>query len=468
MADDKIGEAEPQQATGGRGAFDPDRVQMIDIDTLVLDPANVRTHPQRNLDAIIGSLQAFGQQKPVVVDADNVVRAGNGLVRAARLLGWSQVAAYTTGLGGSEAIAYAIADNRTAELSEWDDDGLAAQVEALLAEGVQVESWGWPEDELADLMADDYPTPDAEPVEAPSGEQLDALREKWKTEPGQVWQLGRHRVACGDCRNAEEVARLLDGQQINVAITSPPYASQRKYIEGSGFEPVHPDKFVEWFASVQENVAQNLADDGSWFVNIKEHCHDGQRVLYVKDLTLAHVRQWGWRFVDEFVWVHAGMPKKVQQRFKNGWEPIFQFTRDRHKFRPERVRVKSDHVPKGDGRKTSDRQGLGGSGLGDYINASGLAFPSNCLSLGFNREALGHGAAFPTTLPAFFIKAFSDPDDLVFDPFGGSGSTLIAAEEEGRACAIMDIAAEYVAVMLERWHKMTGDDPILVEGGRDD
>jgi hypothetical protein len=74
------------------------------------------------------------------------------------------VAAYTTGLGGSEAIAYAIADNRTAELSEWDDDGLAAQVEALLADGVQVESLGWTEDELADLMADDYPTPDAEPV----------------------------------------------------------------------------------------------------------------------------------------------------------------------------------------------------------------------------------------------------------------------------------------------------------------
>jgi ParB-like chromosome segregation protein Spo0J len=165
MADGKIGEAVAEQAAGGRGAFDPDRVQMIDIDTLVLDPANVRTHPQRNIDAIVGSLQAFGQQKPVVVDADNVVRAGNGLVRAARLLGWSQVAAYTTGLGGSEAIAFAIADNRTAELSEWDDDGLAAQVEALLAEGVQVESLGWTEDELADLMADDYPTPDADPVE---------------------------------------------------------------------------------------------------------------------------------------------------------------------------------------------------------------------------------------------------------------------------------------------------------------
>jgi hypothetical protein len=163
MEDGKIGEAVAEQAAGGRGAFDPDRVQMIDIDTLVLDPANVRTHPQRNIDAIIGSLKAFGQQKPVVVDADNVVRAGNGLVRAARLLGWREVAAYTTGLGGSEAIAYAIADNRTAELSEWDDDGLAAQVEALLAEGVQVGSLGWTEEELADLMAAGIGAMDQEP-----------------------------------------------------------------------------------------------------------------------------------------------------------------------------------------------------------------------------------------------------------------------------------------------------------------
>ena len=161
--EDKMGETVADPTTGGRGTFDPDRVQMIDIDTLVLDPANVRTHPQRNIDAIIGSLQAFGQQKPVVVDADNVVRAGNGLVRAARLLGWREVAAYTTGLGGSEAIAYAIADNRTAELSEWDDDGLAAQVEALLAEGVQVGSLGWTEEELADLMASGIGAMDQEP-----------------------------------------------------------------------------------------------------------------------------------------------------------------------------------------------------------------------------------------------------------------------------------------------------------------
>jgi len=219
MTDDKIGEAVADPTTGGRGAFDPDRVKMLDIDTLVLDPANVRTHPQRNIDAIIGSLQAFGQQKPVVVDADNVVRAGNGLVRAARLLGWSQVAAYTTGLGGSEAIAYAIADNRTAELSEWDDDGLAAQVEALLAEGVQVGSLGWTEDELTDLMADDYPTPDAEPVD---GERLDTLPDDVPaiTKPGEVVTLGRHTLTCGDCL---EVLRSLPESSVDAVVTDPPY-----------------------------------------------------------------------------------------------------------------------------------------------------------------------------------------------------------------------------------------------------
>ena len=306
----------------------------------------------------------------------------------------------------------------------------------------------------------------AEP-EVPPIEQVDQLREKWKTEPGQVWQLGRHRVACGDCRNADDVARLLDGDQINVAITSPPYASQRKYVEGSGFEPIHPDNFVEWFAPVQENVAQNLADDGSWFVNIKEHCHDGQRVLYVKDLTLAHVRQWGWRFVDEFVWARGGVPGKWPNRFKNQWEPVFHFsTSSAVKMRHNNVVVPSTDVLSYSPDNPKSKTGFH-SNKGRKTKTAGDALPGNLLKIRPEvTQTENHPAPFPTKLPAFFIKAFSDPDDLVFDPFGGSGSTLIAAEEEGRACAIMDIAAEYVAVMLERWHKMTGDDPKL-EGASD-
>lgn len=145
-------------ATGGgkggprSGTFDLTAVQVVSVDDLTLDPGNVRSHPQRNLDAMIGSLKRFGQQKPIVVDRDGVVRAGNGLLRAARLLGWSHVAAYMTELDGAEATAFAIADNRTAELSEWDDSALVRQVQSLLDEGVDLDAVGFSEDEITDLL----------------------------------------------------------------------------------------------------------------------------------------------------------------------------------------------------------------------------------------------------------------------------------------------------------------------------
>ena len=139
------------------------------------------------------------------------------------------------------------------------------------------------------------------------------------TQPGDIWIMGDHRLICADCASTQSVTTLLDGQKINIAISSPPYASQIKYDETSPFKPIHPDEYLDWFEPVQANIAQHLADDGSWFLNIKEHCEEGQRVLYVKDLTLAHVRRWGWNFVDEFIWTHGGTPKAVNQRFKNGW-----------------------------------------------------------------------------------------------------------------------------------------------------
>jgi ParB-like chromosome segregation protein Spo0J len=109
-------------------------VQTVPISTLSLDPANVRRHPERNMDAIMGSLKRFGQQKPIVVDAKGVVIAGNGTLAAAKQLGWKEIAVVRSDLIGSDATAFAIADNRAAELAEWDDDALAKTLAALQIE----------------------------------------------------------------------------------------------------------------------------------------------------------------------------------------------------------------------------------------------------------------------------------------------------------------------------------------------
>lgn len=110
------------------------RIESVPIDSVHADPANVRRHPERNIEAIVASLKRFGQLKPIVVDADGIVRAGNGTLTAAKALGWTTIAVVRTGLSGVEATAYAIADNRTAELAEWDGSGLAETLRALQSE----------------------------------------------------------------------------------------------------------------------------------------------------------------------------------------------------------------------------------------------------------------------------------------------------------------------------------------------
>lgn len=123
---------------------------MRDIDSLLPDPANVREHDQRNVDAIKASLTRFGQQKPIVVDADGVVLAGNGTLGAAKLLGWDRIAVVQTELKNAEAVAYAIADNRTAELANWDNQALAAVLDQL-DDGQRIAS-GYNEQEVNDLL----------------------------------------------------------------------------------------------------------------------------------------------------------------------------------------------------------------------------------------------------------------------------------------------------------------------------
>jgi DNA modification methylase len=298
---------------------------------------------------------------------------------------------------------------------------------------------------------------DEDPPE-PREDEAAALAVKWGTALGQVWEVpsvtvpGRcHRVMCGDCRNLDDVARLLDGARVNVAFTSPPYASQRKYDEESGFRPIRPDDYVGWFQAVQENVKAHLAADGSWFVNIKEHCEDGQRHLYVKDLTIAHVREWGWRFVDEFCWARSAVPMQITHaiRFKNEWEPVFQFADGlKPKIRHDNVKGEALEVPD---RHTKRKKTKTGAFQTNFHHDG--AYPSNLLWINNGQSgdsAPDHEATFPAGLPAFFIKAYSDPGDLIFDPFLGSGTTTVAAEREGRLGYGTELSPKYLGVILQR------------------
>jgi len=431
-------------------------------------------NPRRNEVAIAkvaASLKEFGWRQPIVVDEQMVVVAGHTRLEAARSLGMGEVPIHVaTGLTLEQIKAYRLADNRVGQEAEWDEDLLRLELSELDAVDFALDLTGFDADELIGLMADPFEEGETDPDEVPEPPQ-DAT-----TKPGDLWLLGQHRLLCGDCRDLDSVEKLMGGRDINMAITSPPYAEQREYDAASGFKTIAPDDYVDWYADVAANIMAYMAHDGSYFLNIKPPASGLDTHLYVMDLVMAHVRRWGWHFATEFCWERAGVPKGVTRRFKNQFEPIYQFAKGEWKMRPDAVRHESDAVPKARGKGAgntswanhqgkqsipsiyaSGHQGeVGFEWLGNHIE-SGLAYPGNRLpTFAGSHKALGHAAAFPVGLPGFFIQAFTDKGDDVFDPFLGSGSTLIAAEQTGRRGHGIEISPIYCDVIVQRWENFTG------------
>jgi site-specific DNA-methyltransferase (adenine-specific)/site-specific DNA-methyltransferase (cytosine-N4-specific) len=274
---------------------------------------------------------------------------------------------------------------------------------------------------------------------------------------------------------------------VNLAITSPPYATQREYDPSSGFKPIPPDQYVEWFRAVAAGIETVLATDGSYLLNIKAHADEGERNLYVMDLVLAHRRQWGWRFVDEFCWrkTDNGVPGGWGNRFKNAFEPIYHFCKQQQiKFRPQAVGHESDdcfdYSP--DNPKSTSGSGLLGTGpRGSSASLppqgsqewghmrrklvdgrhEGIARPSNVIEARSESSQGSHSAPFPKAIPEFFIKAFSDPGDLILDPFMGSGTTMAAAHVLDRVGCGCEISPAYCDVILRRVAHACATEPVL-------
>ncbi len=424
---------------------------VVGIDEVNLDPSNAMGHDEENIDRIAGSLAKHKQRKPLVINrATTTIEAGNGTWLAAKRLGWDYIAVVGEEDDPQTAVSYAIADNAAASQAwDWErvqkhlnsfDEPETVVDEAFLA---QVrEGLGVDEDEGVGVE-------DA----GPQVDRAAELQEKWQCETGQVWRIESlatpdqyHRLICGDCRNPDDLAALLEGEKVNGVFTSPPYAMQRAKQYGG----VEVDEYVEWWEDVQARMRGALGEDGSFFVNIKPHCKDGERVLYVMDLVLAMVRRWGWRFVDELCWNKPGSPGVFGDRFRNDFEPVFHFSQDKCKFLAKNVLHKTNRMPINSVGSNASMQGVVGNKL--YVRQEGLARPGNVLKTGFdNSGMLGHPGKFPTSLPSFFILAYSDPGDIWLDPFCGSGTVGIAAEREGRLSRLVEILPKYCAVILERF-----------------
>ena len=222
----------------------PLRALAVPIAGLNLDAANARTHDERNIQAIAASLSRWGQRLPIVVQREGmIVRAGNGRVIAAKSLGWTHLAAVVVDESSVEATAFAIADNRTAELAGWDDETLAALLQSLPEDMRDVA--GFDADDLDELLAG--LTPEVVEDEAP-----EPLRDA-VSRTGDMWELGEHRLLCGDSTKAADVAAVLSGATPFMMVTDPPY--------GVEYDPAWRNEAAEKgliaFADRREGVVAN-------------------------------------------------------------------------------------------------------------------------------------------------------------------------------------------------------------------
>lgn len=462
------------------------RIEIWPIDRLKPFARNARTHSDEQVNQIAASIVEFGFCNPVLVDTNEGIVAGHGRLLAARKLRLAECPVVVLDhLTEEKRRAYIIADNRIAENAGWDTKILAEEMEFIRKSSIPLEAVGYTDDEYDKLLAEtEVPQERPDVEEAIPGEPATPV-----TRPGDVWLIGKHRLICGDCRDRNTLGILFPpNARANVVITSPPYAAQRDYDTSSGFRPVPPEGYVAWYADVAVGIESVLAPDGSYFLNIKAHADEGERSLYVMDLVLAHKRQWGWRFVDEFCWrkTDNGVPGGWANRFKNAFEPVYHFCRERQiKFRPKRVGHESDdcfdYSP--NNPKSTSGSGLLGTGPRGAAadrgrnqpawqrtrrNANdlegrfaGIARPSNVVEVRTESSQGSHSAPFPRALVEFFVLAFSDEADLVFDPFMGSGTTMAAAELLDRVGYGCEISPGYCDVILRRMMNLGSDSPVL-------
>jgi DNA modification methylase len=423
------------------------KTELVKIETLVFDPANARKHGEKNLAAIKSSLQRFGQQKPIVVDANGVVRAGNGTLAAAKALGWKEIAIVRSPLSGSEATAYAIADNRTSELAEWDDDVLAQTLAALQIEDEELAlASGFDAKEIDALLAPDEVTEDEVP-EAP----VDPI-----TKSGDLWILGDHRLLCGDSTKAEDVARLMNGEKADLCFTSPPYGQQRDYTEEG------KAKVADW-DSLMRGVFANIpmSESGQVLVNLGLIHRDGEWIPYW-DAWISWMRDQGWRRFGWYVWDQGhGLPGDWSGRLAPSHEFVFHF--NKKSIRPSKI-IENKMFGKVTKPSGNLRQKDGSRPKFNGQNEHGLyEYAEKRIADSVIREyrhcgATEHPAVFSINFAAFTIRSW---DGLIFEPFCGSGTTLIAAEQLGRKCYGMEISPQYCDVIVKRWENLTGKKAVL-------
>lgn len=430
------------------------RVLAVPIDELHVDPANARTG--HALERIAASLKAYGQRKPIIANRlqNGKIEAGNGTWQAAKQLGWSHIAVVYVEDDPATAAAFGIADNRLSDLSTWDLDALGAlmpTVEDLMT--------GFTESEIRDVLGERGGGLMVDPGPQDADDNtLKELQEKWQTAVGQTWLLGNHILHCGDSTQLD--ISLIGGEgTAALTVTSPPYWVGKEYEREKSEAEI--DEFIARVAAIMAKVtrvdeSRIVINTSTGFTTAFEKKKKRQvlllidkwmNALYPLGWNLRHVRHW---LKEEQLASVSPKTDLIDQHSEffgtfehDEGEPI-QFEDVLNEQDVNLLEVFYSRYGKQRGQEKTGQKWALRSYWDDIKGTAG---------------ANGHIAAFPLEIPARHILLYTKPGETVFEPFSGSGTTLIACEILNRECLGVELDPAYLAASLERWHVMTGNMP---------
>ena len=378
-------------------------LQLVPIEKLVPYANNARTHSPEQIKKLRSSLREFGFINPVIIDRDYGVIAGHGRILAAQEEGIEKIpCVFADHLTEAQKKAYIIADNRMAMDAGWDEEMLRVEIEALQAADFDPLLTGFDEKELADLFDSEE-----DKVKDDDFDLSAALEKAAFVERGDVWIVGRHRLMCGDATSAEDVARLMDGKKANLIVTDPPYGVSFKSSSGLTIQndSIKNEEFYSFLLSAFKNMADNLEKGGAAYVFhadteglnfrrafIDAGFHLAGCCIWVKDsLVLGR---------SDYQWQHEPILYGFLQNGKHPWY--------------------------------SDRK---------QTTIWNFAKP---------KRNANHPTSKPLDLLSYPIGNSSQPNAIVVDTFGGSGSTMMACEQANRICFMMELDEKYASVILRR------------------
>lgn len=409
-------------------------VEMLPVGQLWPAKRNARTHPRKQIKQLGDSIDKFGFQIPVLIDESNVILAGHARIAAAKLLGMTSVPCLRAeGMSADEKRAFQLADNKLAQNATWDFEILAGELGALVDLGFDLSVIGFDTSEVDSLIGQ---AEEASPglVAAEDATLEPEIGRAPIVRQGEVWLLGRHRLICGDAKDAAILADLMDGEEADMVFTDPPYNLKiRGHVSGLG-RTKHRE-FAE--ASGEMSSVQYMDFLHTSLQQLSACCRNGAIVYTCID----------WRHLAELE--QAGRAVFGEQKNLCVWAKtnagMGTFYRSQHELIPVWKVGDAPHV---------NNFGLGEGGR--YRTNVWTYAGVNTFKAERSEELVSHPTVKPVALVADAIRDVSHRGDIVLDVFGGSGTTLIAAEKTGRRGRLVELDPLYCDVTIRRWQVLTG------------